>query len=467
MRSQTNFKILLVDDDISVTTSIALLLKQNGFGAITASRPEEALAQLASHSVDLIIQDMNFSRNTSGEEGMELLEKIQTSFPGIPVVLMTAWGSIELAVNGIKAGAADFVTKPWDNQQLLRIINTCLDLQRPQQSVANRSELDAQNQFSDIVGEDPQIVEILSTIGRVAKTDASVLILGESGTGKEVIANAIHQNSKRSHKSMVKVNLGGMSTSLFESEMFGHVKGAFTDAFQDRQGRFELADGGTIFLDEIGDLDPASQVKLLRVLQDQSFQPLGSSKTKKVNVRVVAATNRDLYEMVKDGSFREDLLYRLNLITLNLPPLRKRRGDIPLLARKHLKNIEKNYHMEELEIDEQAERWLMGQSWSGNVRELNQSIERAVLMSGKQALDIAAFQNQLENQVNTNQSEEAIHETLTSSFVSENLTLEDMEKLMIEKALEAYQQNVSHVAKALGLSRAALYRRFEKYGIKP
>lgn len=456
--------MLVVDDDPSVTSSIAMLLKQHGFAAISALTPEDALNKMRAQKVDLVIQDMNFSRNTSGEEGMWLLKSIRTQYPGTPVILMTAWGSIELAVNGIKAGASDFLTKPWDNQQLLRLIQTCLELHRPVESTNDRQQLDDRYQFSEIVGDDPRLVELLATIGRVAKTDASVLILGESGTGKELFTNAIHQNSKRAEGPLVKVNLGGMNATLFESEMFGHVKGAFTDAIQDRQGRFEIADEGTIFLDEIGDLDPASQVKLLRVLQDQSFQSLGSSKTRKVNVRVVAATNRDLNEMVKDGSFREDLLYRLNLITLELPPLRSRRADIPLLAEQHLRHVEKIYGFESISIDEEAMRWLISQPWPGNVRQLNQSLERAVLMSGKRILDLTAFEKQTGTPLEAKNAAQAIE---ASPLTPGEMTLEEIERLMIEKALVAYQNNISRVAKALGLSRAALYRRLEKYGIKP
>ena len=463
MTNNRLINLLVVDDDPSVTTSIAMLLKQHGYAVTSAHSPEEALDIMANQKIDLVLQDMNFSRNTSGEEGMQLLQRIRSEYVTTPVILMTAWGTIELAVDGIKAGAADFLTKPWDNQQLLRLVETCLELRLPAEPTSNRQELSKKFKFDGIVGEDPKLVELLATIGRVARTDASVLILGESGTGKEIFADALHLNSKRCEGPLVKVNLGGMNSTLFESEMFGHVKGAFTDAIQNRQGRFEIADKGTIFLDEIGDLDPASQVKLLRVLQDQSFQAVGSSETRKVNVRVVAATNRDLNEMVADGSFREDLLYRLNLITLKLPPLRNRRGDIPLLAMKHLKHIEEAYSTEPLAIEENAMRWLAAQPWPGNVRQLNQSIERAVLMSGKQVLDLATFENQTTR--NTDEVNESL-QTDPSHFLAEEMTLEEMEKLMIEKALEAYDNNISRVAKALGLSRAALYRRFDKYGIK-
>jgi len=452
-----DYQVLLVDDDPSVTASIAILLKQNGFRVLLASCQNEATRQLENHSVNLVIQDMNFSRNTSGEEGMILLNQIKANFPTVPVILMTAWGSIELAVEGIKQGAADFITKPWDNQQLLRIVNTCLELNQSKLAEPNnRKMLDEKYDFSGIVGEDPAMLEVLTTIGRVAATDAPVLILGESGTGKELIADAIHKNSRRLKQELVKVNLGGMNSSLFESEMFGHVRGAFTDAKQDRQGRFELATDGSIFLDEIGDLDPSSQVKLLRVLQDQTFQAVGSSQTKKANVRVVSATNRDLYEMVKDGSFREDLLYRINLITVNIPPLRNRRGDIAQLAKLHLEKVTKLYNIEQISLDDSGISWLEQQSWPGNVRQLTQTVERAALMSNGTTLSINDFENQ------TASTSEDFDE---SSLPVGSMTLDEMEKLMIKKAIKAYNNNLSKVADALGISRAALYRRIEKYGL--
>jgi len=447
----------VVDDDPSVTASIAMLLKQNGIKAFTASHPQEALDLLQKEKVNLALQDMNFSRNTTGEEGMDLLQKIKSEYVPLPVVLMTAWGSIELAVEGIKKGAADFITKPWDNQQLLRIIETCLRLNQPSQELpANRQQLDQKFDFSAIVGNDPAMLDMLSTIGRVAATDAPVLIFGESGTGKELVAEAIHKNSKRNDGPLVKLNLGGMSASLFESEMFGHVRGAFTDAKQDRIGRFETADTGSIFLDEMGDLEPSSQVKRLRVLQDQSFQPVVSSKTRKANVRVISATNRDLYQMVNDGSFREDLLYRLNLITINIPPLRNRRGDIRPLVNKHLQTVAKLYQQPEVTIDESGMSWLEQQAWPGNVRQLIQTIERAVLMSSRSKLSVDDFQT---NSFSENSSFD--HSALPVG----TMTLDEMEKLMIEKAIKAYNRNLSKVAQALGISRAALYRRIDKYGL--
>ncbi len=470
-KSQTN--ILVVDDDTSVIASIELLLKQSGYHVTSALSPEEALGKLADStnsmagSIDLVLQDMNFSRSTSGKEGLQLLKDLKSQYGDIPVLLMTAWGSIELAVEGIKCGAKDFLTKPWDNRQLVRTIETCLQLnlsQGPQPT--SRRQLDQQYDFKKIIAEDPLMLDILSTIGRVSSTNAAVLILGESGTGKELIADAIHNNSPRKLNELVKVNLGGMTTSLFESEMFGHVKGAFTDAKSDRQGRFELANEGSIFLDEIGDLDPTSQVKLLRILQDQSFQPVGSSKTKRSNFRVISATNRSLDEMVSNNQFREDLLYRLNLITIELPPLRKRRGDICLLARQHLERVEILYGLDTLTIEDEAIQWLENQPWPGNVRQLTQTIERVVLMTPSRTLSAGDFISIAGKDKSRNAfSNTTSNDDAANAIQAGNMTLDEVEKLMIIKALSAYKKNLTKVAEGLGISRSALYRRLEKYGI--
>src|SRR4051812_8979046 len=388
--------ILIVDDDPSVTASLALLLKQAGYRSHEASSPAEALAWLERESCELVIQDMNFSRQTTGAEGLALLGNVKALKRDLPVVLITAWGSIALAVEGMKAGASDFVTKPWSNQQMLQTVQTTLGLAAsapasPDERVLSREELDARYDFGDLVGEDGRLRRILQLVGRVARTDAAVLVTGESGTGKELVAEAVHRNSRRAHGPFVKVNLGGISSSLFESEMFGHVRGAFTDARQDRKGRFELANGGTIFLDEIGDLDPASQVKMLRVLQDRSFEVLGSSQRRTVDVRVVSATNRALPDMVARGEFREDLLYRINLITIHLPPLRERPDDIPLLASRFLQAAAAAYRREAVVLTPAAARWLQAQPWPGNVRQLQQAVERAVLVETSDRLDVESF----------------------------------------------------------------------------
>jgi DNA-binding NtrC family response regulator len=449
--------VLVVDDDPSVTASLALTLKQSGHASATAATPDEALQRLSHQSFDLVLQDMNFSRSTSGEEGLSLLKTLRAAHPELPVILMTAWGSVPLAVEGMKAGAADFVTKPWSNAQLLQTIETIVALREKPPAQKTRAELDAQYDFAMIIGSDPKIVRVLELVARVAPTDASVLITGESGTGKERIAEAIHRNSRRRSAPFVKVNLGGISSTLFESEMFGHVRGAFTDARADRKGRFEVADGGTIFLDEIGEIDANSQVKLLRVLQDRTYEVLGSSRTRTVDVRVISATNRPLHELVAGGSFREDLLYRLNLITIHLPPLRERRGDIRLLAEHFLVRCASTYGREHIELTPRALQWLQSQPWPGNVRQLMQTIERTVLIVEGDRLDAHDFASAAEIGSEVARKPSALPE----------MTLEEMEKAMIVKCLRQYEGNVSRVAEALGISRAALYRRFEKYGLNP
>jgi two-component system, NtrC family, response regulator len=452
--------ILIVDDDPSVTASLALLLKQAGYASHAAASPAEALDWLQAHPCELVVQDMNFTRRTTGEEGLELLARVKTLRPGLPVLLITAWGSIQLAVQGMKAGATDFLTKPWTHEQILQTVRTVLGLAAAppvDQATATREELDASYDFGDLVGEDPRLLRILQMIGRVAGTDASVLVTGESGTGKELIADAIHRNSRRRRAPFVKVNLGGISASLFESEMFGHVRGAFTDARHDRKGRFELAHGGTIFLDEIGDLDAGSQVKLLRVLQDRTFEVLGSSHRRAVDVRVVAATNRSLADMVSRGEFREDLLYRINLITAHLPALRERRDDIPVLATRFLQAVGQVYRREDVRLSPAALAWLKQQPWPGNVRQLRQVIERAVLVTDKAVLEPDDFRQAAEME-----PPEAERDVLPPVG---SMTMDELEKAMIVKSMKHHNGNISKVAQALGLSRAALYRRFEKYEI--
>ena len=452
--------ILIIDDDISVCTSLKLLLKQAGHRAITAGSPAEALEVLNREACTLVLQDMNFSRRTDGGEGLALLRDIKQRKPDIPVLLMTAWGSIALAVEGMRAGAADFITKPWTHEQILGAVDTAYGLMKAGNRTPralSRAELDERYQFQDLVGEDPQFLEVLELIGRVAPTGAPVLITGESGTGKEGIAEALHENSGRSEKPFVKVNLGGMPASLFETEMFGHVRGAFTGAAGDRKGRFATAHQGTIFLDEIGDLELGCQVKLLRVLQDRTFEPLGSSNTVTVDVRTVAATNRALADMVAEGTFREDLLYRLNLIAVHLPPLRERRGDIPLLAEAFLRRVARVYRRDNLLIADRALDWLTRRAWPGNIRQLKQMVERCVLVSGKDQLDIQDFELAGDMQAKAGKSRLPIGQ----------MTLEEMERAMITEALRRHGHNMTHAAEALGLSRAALYRRLEKHGIQP
>jgi DNA-binding NtrC family response regulator len=449
--------ILIIDDDIAVRASLLLLLRSEGYQVMSAPAEAEALSALKHHEISLIILDLNFSIETSGKEGMALLQKIKEVKPAIPVILITGWGTIELAVQGMKLGANDFINKPWSNDHLLQSIKTLLDLQDRKAEHHTRKQLDRLYNFEHIIGEDARMLELLETVGRVAATDASVLIMGESGTGKELIAEAIHQNSLRNTKPFIKVNLGGISTSLFESEMFGHIRGAFTDARIDRVGRFEMANKGTIFLDEIGDLDAGSQVKLLRVLQDRTYEVLGSSRTKTVDVRVVSATNRDLDEMVQKTTFREDLLYRINLITIRLPALRERPKDIPLLVNFFISNLKEIYNRTALIVTKEAMKWLQQLPLPGNIRQLKNLVERSVLVSRKDVLDVEDFRSQLELSPGKKGSIQ-----LPDVGV---LTLDEIEVQMIKKALEHHKNKISKAAVSLGLTRSSLYRRLEKYNI--
>lgn len=451
--------ILIIDDDAGVRSSLTFLLKHAGFQAETASKPEEAIQRVREQVPELILMDMNFTMTTTGEEGLRLLRQVKVLCPDVPVILMTAWGSIALAVKGMQAGAFDFVTKPWNNLMLLKSIRTALALgeqKRESYRPLNRAEVDQRFDFSHIVGHSQPLMEVLNTVARVAATNASVLITGESGTGKELIAEAIHANSPRREKPFVKVNLGGLSQSLFESEMFGHKKGAFTDAILDRVGRFELANGGTIFLDEIGDLELSCQVKLLRVLQDQTFEVLGDSRPRKVDVRVVSATNRDLTAMVADRSFREDLFYRINLISVHLPALRARREDIPLLVRYFADEQAKANGLPHVAFSAEAIAYLCRLPLPGNIRELKNLVERTILVSGKSVLEAEDFERQGVSMPLTPPS---------PSVTLDGLTLDELERQSILRAMDAHGGNLSHVASALGISRAALYRRLEKYGI--
>lgn len=438
--------ILIVDDDSAIRMSLRLLLTRNGYETATAAGPAEAMAAVRSVNLDLVIMDMNYSRSTSGEEGLTLLRQIKVFHPETPVILITAWGNIPLAVEGMRAGAFDFITKPWDNRSMLTSVATALTLGKAGEKP------DAQDfDRSRIVGNDPTLLSVLETIRRVAATDAPVLITGENGTGKELIADAIHCNSKRRHKPMVKVNLGGMPPALFESEMFGHRKGAFTGAVADREGRFALAEGGTIFLDEIGELDLNSQVKLLRVLQEHTYEPLGDSRTRRSDVRVVCATNADLHSLMDKGAFREDLYYRINLITVALPPLRERRDDIPLIA-EHLlrKACERTGHAMPI-ITPEATELLKRQPWPGNIRQLANILERTMLVTPGNILDFRDFQAQgLSADGNTEGSPRR---------------LKNAEITAIENALTACGGNISRAAAILGITRQTLYRRMEKYNI--
>ena len=450
--------ILIIDDDSAIRSSLSFMLKRAKYEVQAVAGPREAIEIVRSVAPQLILMDMNFTLSTTGEEGLTLLKQVKIFRPDVPVILMTAWGSIQLAVQGMQAGAFDFITKPWNNVALMQRIETALELtadkQKPEAPVVDNDGFDR----SHIIGKSQGLMEVLNTVARIARTNASVLITGESGTGKELIAEAIHINSQRVKQPFVKVNLGGISQSLFESEMFGHKKGAFTDASADRIGRFEMANKGTIFLDEIGDLDPSCQVKLLRVLQDQTFEVLGDSRPRKVDVRVVSATNADLRKMVSERTFREDLFYRINLITVKLPSLRERREDIPLLARHFADRQAEVNGLPRTDFSADALNFLSRLPYPGNIRELKNLVERTILVSGKPVLDATDFDAQYLRHDEPAKAAEG------TSFAG--MTLDEIERQTILQALEQHKGNLSQVAVSLGISRAALYRRLEKYNIQ-
>ena len=446
--------ILIMDDDSAVRSSLSFMLKRAGYEAQVVPGPREAIEVVRTVAPDLILMDMNFTLSTTGEEGLTLLKQVKVFRPDTPVILMTAWGSIQLAVQGMQAGAFDFIPKPWNNAALLQRIETALELSTaPKETTQEQNDAFNRNH---IIGRSQGLTDVLNTIARIAKTNASVLITGESGTGKELIAEAIHINSQRAKHPFVKVNLGGISQSLFESEMFGHKKGAFTDASADRTGRFEMADKGTIFLDEIGDLDLSCQVKLLRVLQDQTFEVLGDSRPRKTDIRVVSATNADLRKMVNERTFREDLFYRINLITVKLPALRERREDIPLLVRHFADRQAETNGLPRTEFSADAMQFLSRLPYPGNIRELKNLVERTILVSGKPTLDASDFDAQYIRHNDQKAAE-------STSFIG--MTLDEIERQTILQALERHKGNLSQVAMALGISRAALYRRLEKHNI--
>ncbi|NRA52323.1 MAG: sigma-54-dependent Fis family transcriptional regulator [Phaeodactylibacter sp.] len=445
--------ILVIDDDEAVCISLKLLLKRAGYSTASINRPQDIERAMSNARANLILLDMNFTIDTSGKQGLRAMQQLNEQYPDVPVVLMTAWATVQLAVQGMKLGARDFIAKPWDNKALLKTIKTLLDLQAP----ANE-EVPSNVGFEHIVGEDSAFLETLAVAKRISPTDASVLILGESGTGKEVLAEAIHYQSERNAAPFVRVNLGGISSTLFESELFGHKKGAFTDAITEREGRFAKANGGSIFLDEIGDLPLPNQVKLLRVLQEKTFEPLGSSDTVKVDCRVISATNKNLEEMVREGSFREDLFYRINLIKLTLPPLRERPGDIPLLGDHFLNTFKRNYQRSDLRLSTGAKKWLRQQSFPGNIRALRNLIERAVLVVSTEVLEAADLQGLYHPATGTQQGGLNLPEV-------GKVSLEEMEIEMIRRTLRHHDGNITLVAQDLGLTRSAVYRRMQKYGI--
>lgn len=446
--------VLVVDDQPDVLEALRLLLKGQGFEVETAQAPGPALAILERRDFDAMLLDMNFTRDTtSGREGLDLLGELRTLEPDLPVIVMTAWGSIDNAVEAMRRGARDYIEKPWDNARLTSVLNTQIELGRAlrrARRLETENKLLRRDNFPSMIAESPRMQPVLDLMERVGPSDANVLITGEHGTGKELVAQWLHAASQRAAKSIITVNMGGLSEGIFESELFGHVKGAFTDAKTDRIGRFELADGGTIFLDEIGNVSLASQSKLLRVLQTGEVERVGSSKARKIDTRVLSATNATLDRAVAEGRFREDLLFRLNTIEIRLPPLRDRRDDISPLATHFLRRHAARYGKTLSGFDAAAMRLLLDHGWPGNIRELDHAIERAVLMATTGSIRPADL---------------ALKSGSGGPARIEELTLEEVEKTLIQKALGRYDGNVSQAAKALGLSRSALYRRIAAYGL--
>ena len=469
--------ILIVDDDRAIRVALTLLLERNGYMVTSADGPMTAMEVVRNHpDLELVLMDMNYTLATDGEEGLTLLKQVKVFRPDVPVILMTAWGTIDLAVQGMRNGAFDFITKPWDNSVLMDRIETAILLHRPQPDsetpqssfqhpkrgesltcgIGQSLTYGTGQSLTYIIGQSQGLLSVLATVRRVASTNAPVLITGESGTGKELIAQDIHELSRRADKPFVKVNLGGISTSLFESEMFGHKKGAFTDAKTDRVGRFEMAKGGTIFLDEIGELSLASQVKLLRVLQDQTYEVLGDSQTRRTDVRVVCATNADLRTMVAEKTFREDLFYRINIINLHLPPLRDRREDIPLLVNHFLRMACAANSLPPVTVSTEAIGYLQTQPFPGNIRELKNLVERTVLMHNPNEPQLAATDFKMLS------SPASCPSVLPTDGAA---TLDSMERSAIAACIAKHNGNLSLVAKELGISRGALYRKIEKHGL--
>ncbi len=450
-------KILIIDDDEDVLLAARLFLKQHIKTVHTDKDPSNIIALLKNETYDIILLDMNFSREaTSGTEGFYWLNKILETDPGVAVILITAYGDIELAVQGIKEGATNFLLKPWDNKKLLATLATTLELHRSKQELHGlRSKqkflLEQDHRpYSHIVGQSKSMMSVLGTVQKVAVTDVNILILGENGTGKEVIARAIHRASARRDEVFVSVDLGAISESLFESELFGYRKGAFTDAREDRAGRFEAANKGTIFLDEIGNLSLSLQSKLLSVLQNRKVVRLGSVKETPIDIRLVCATNMPLYRMVEEGKFRQDLLYRINTVEIHLPPLRERSEDIGPLVNHFLEIYCKKYKMPMKRLHAATLKRLEKHSWPGNIRELQHSVERAVIMSETNFLQPADFFLSAKDRPEPE-----------NNFADTNL--EATEKMLIRKVVEKHGGNISKAAKELGITRASLYRRIEKY----
>jgi DNA-binding NtrC family response regulator len=450
-------RILIADDQTDVLAALRLLLKANRFDIETASSPADVLDAVNTKDLDVVLMDLNYARDTtSGSEGLDLVTRIQGVDPTLPLVVMTAWGSVDLAVEAMRRGARDFIQKPWDNARLLAVVRTQVELanalRRGQRLEAENLTLRDSAKQPDIVAESAAMKSVLKIVERIGPADANVLITGENGVGKGVIARALHLTSARSAKPLVSLNAGALAEGVFESELFGHVRGAFTDARADRVGRFELADGGTLFLDEIGNVPLTLQPKLLRVLETGEFERVGSSKTRKVDVRVLSATNADLHVEVSQGRFRQDLLFRLNTVEIHLPPLRERRDDIAPLAEYFLRQHSERYRRGAMTFTPQALDALRAHAWPGNVRELDHVVERALLMSSSNV--VTAFDLALQTTPDAR---------LSSRL--EEMSLEEAERILITKALARFEGNANRAAEALGLSRSALYRRLQKYGL--
>jgi len=447
-------RILAADDQQHILDAIEILLKPQGYRVDAARSPELVREALATEQYDAVLIDLNYTRDTtSGREGLDLLTEIVSQDSTLPVIVMTAWGNVELAVEAMRRGARDFIQKPWENERLLTMLRTHVELRRALQQaerLAAENRLLNAHGLPEFIATSPAMAPVLEAITRIAPSDANVLITGEHGTGKEVVAHTIHALSLRKQKPLIAVNTGGLAEGVFESELFGHVKGAFTDARTDRIGRFELAEGGTIFLDEIGNVPLRQQAKLLRVIESGDLERVGESRSRKIDVRVISATNMDLPSACESGQFREDLLFRLNTVEIHLPALRERREDIPVLSTHFLTQYASRYRRSIKAIDPAALQSMLQYGWPGNVRELEHTMERAVLMCRAEQiqtadLGLASPRGQAQN--------------------LEELSLEAVESILIRKALQRFQGNVSQAAEALGLSRGALYRRMEKYGL--
>jgi DNA-binding NtrC family response regulator len=448
-------KILIADDQSDIREALRLLLKGQGYQTELVENPDQALQALRAREFELVLLDLNYTRDTtSGSEGLELLPKIAALDSTLPVVIMTAWGTVEIAVEAMRLGARDFIEKPWSNERLLAIVRNQIELRR---ALRREQRLEAETRLlraegrPEMIAASPAMQPVLQLITQVAPSDANILITGENGTGKELVAKTLHALSLRASRSLVTVNLGGLPEGIFESELFGHVRGAFTDAKADRVGRFELADGGTLFLDEIGNLSLSQQAKILRTVQSGEMERVGASKTRKVDVRLIAATNCDLHREVAEGRFRQDLLFRINTIEIHVPPLRQRREDLPALAQHFLRTHAGRYRKTITGFEPAALRAMADHAWPGNVRELEHAVERAVLLSTSD--QIQASHLGLRSQPNAAGGE------LTT------MALDDAERILVQTALERAGGNIHHAAKALGLSRAALYRRIERYGL--